>query len=725
MKKTYYSFVLLLITLVPLHAQQESTTPIDSMYKEIERAFELCQRNKYGEAIEISTKVLSHSIKVNDDNLRARAYNVLGNAHYFVKNDSLSFDYLFKSKDLFIKEKDTLRIIIAYNNIGVNYRAYGDLEKSSAFFKKSLELAQKSQSPVQSVYPLYNIGFNLVSHADDEDNDYKESLIYLSEAEDLAEQYYESEAIKGEIFSVLIYVYHKLGNTKQSIVYYNKTIAFTKKYNYLDVLAEAHSNIAYVNAEDKNFEKAYAALDEYIAVKDSVYSLEQYEKAKQVEADNFLRENDIKLKLKEKENAIQESVISETRGYNIILVLFISALLVLAFLLYNKNKELKRAKDRAENLSKTKSEFYSEISHELRTPLYAVIELSGLLLKENINATHKEYLESLKFSGNHLMSLINNVLELNKVESGKLKIQLSEFDLKHLISNIIDSLEYALRDSNNTINLNFDSSIPDVLVGDSLKLSQVLINLISNAIKFTNDGHIDVVINKVEEFDEKVTVYFKVSDNGLGISQEKQGQVFEDFYQEHSKNSKSYKGTGLGLSIVKRMLTAMNSDIAVISNENEGATFYFELDFGKSKKADLSTVIYEDHLQQIKDFNILIVDDNKVNQLVTRKVLDQLNIKAKAVASGAEAVEIIKIEHFDCILMDLHMPELDGYETAKQIRLFNQDIAIVALTAASTEEVESKINDYDMDGYIMKPFFTVDFVETINKAKQNRNEITT
>ncbi|WAC03413.1 ATP-binding protein [Lacinutrix neustonica] len=223
-----------------------------------------------------------------------------------------------------------------------------------------------------------------------------------------------------------------------------------------------------------------------------------------------------------------------------------------------------------------------------------------------------------------------------------MKLQISDFDLKQLISNIIDSLEYALRDSNNTIHLNYDSSIPDLLQGDSLKLSQVLINLISNAIKFTNDGHIDVVITKVEDFDERVTVYFKVSDNGLGISQENQGQVFEDFYQEHSKNSKSYKGTGLGLSIVKRILMAMNSDIKVISKEYEGATFFFELDFAKSKKEELPTVIYENHLQQIKDFNILIVDDNKINQLVTRKVLDQLDIKAKAVASEQRLLRLLR-----------------------------------------------------------------------------------
>lgn len=721
MKYTLYTFILFFITL-PFHAQQLSNASVDYMYEEIDKALQLCKQNKYGEAIEISAKVLDYSIASKDDQLRARTYNVLGNAYFLVKNDSLAFDYLFKSRDLFVKLKDTSRCIIAYNNIGVTYRAYNNIEKSSSFFKKSLELARKSNSPKETVYPLFNIGVNYTRRDDERLNDYKKSLLYVKEAEGLAQEFYNEKAIKGEIIEFLSHLYYKLNDYEKSIEYYNKTITFSKKHNYLNILSNAYFNKANNDEAQGDFEKAYHALNEHLKVKDSLYSMHQYEKAKQIEVDNFLRESEIKLKLIEKEKAVQDSVIIKFQIYNTVLVFFIIALLFFALWGNSKNKELKLAKEKAEYLSKVKSEFYSEISHELRTPLYAVIELSGLLLKENVNVKHKEYLESLKFSGNHLMSLINNVLELNKVESGKMKIQFLDFDLKQLISNIIESLEYALRDSNNTINLKYDDSIPKLLVGDSLKLSQVLINLITNAIKFTNNGHIDVVINKVKEVDEKVNIYFKVSDNGLGISIEKQAQIFEDFYQENAKNFKSYKGTGLGLSIVKRILLAMKSDISVISKENEGATFLFELEFIKSEKTDMPVTTYQDQSHDIENYTILIVDDNKINRLVTRKVLDQLKIKSKTVNSGYEAIRIVKEEKFDCVLMDLHMPELDGYETTKVIRDFNTKIPIVALTAASTEEVESKISDYDMDGYIMKPFFIADFVESINKAILNRNE---
>lgn len=724
MKKIYYNLFFLLISIVTTHAQQESEISIDPMYKEIESAFELCQRNKYGEAIEISAKVLEYSIEVNDDNLRARAYNVLGNAHYFVNNDSLSFLYLFKAKDLYVKLKDTSKIILAYSNLGVNYRVYGDFTKSSSFFKKSLKLAQKSESPKQSVYPLFNIGLNFVAQNDDKDNDYEQGLIYLSKAESVAERYYEGEAIIGEISQILIFVHYKLGNYKKSTEYYNKTIAFSKKYNYLNVLAGAHSTVSIINAEDKNFEKAYTALNDYVTVNDSLSTIEQFEKAKQVEADNFLKENSLKLKLKEKENALQEAIITETKGYNIILGLFVLVLLLLAFLLYIKVKELKQAKERAENLSKVKSDFYSEISHELRTPLYAVIELSNLLLREDVNVRHREYLESLQFSGNHLLSLVNNVLELNKVESGTMKIQLLDFDLKNILSNIIESLEFALRDSNNTIHLVYDNSIPDVLVGDSLKISQIFINLISNAVKFTNNGRITVTIKKLEELDDTIKLYFEVTDTGVGIPKEKQHQVFEDFYQEHAKVEKSYKGTGLGLSIVKRVITAMGSKVQLESEEGKGSTFFFELSFKKSQKNNNVVELYSLQQKEIEGSNILIVDDNRINRLVTKRVLGHLNIESEAVESGRKAIELVKVKAFDCILMDLHMPGLNGYETTEQIRKFNKDIPIVALTAASSEEVEFKIEKYELDGYVLKPFITSDFVEVLNKAIKKHRRAT-
>ena len=289
------------------------------------------------------------------------------------------------------------------------------------------------------------------------------------------------------------------------------------------------------------------------------------------------------------------------------------------------------------------------------------------------------------------------------------------FELKLLITNVIESLEYALRSSNNKIHLKYDDNIPKTVGGDSFKLSQVLINLISNGIKFTNNGNITVEIFLLKNDKGIVKLHFNVTDDGQGIPIEKQSQVFEDFYQEHASKDQTHKGTGLGLSIVKRLVSVMGGNVLLKSELGVGSSFSFDLSFDKIATSNGVELDVERGLEKIKDCKFLIVDDNKINQLVTRKVLENFNLKSEVVDSGRKAIELIRNGGFDCVLMDLHMPQLDGYETSKLIREFNKNIVIVALTAASLEEVEVKIKDSEIDDYVLKPFFNKDLIITISK----------
>ncbi len=687
---------------------------LDSIDKVASRAFSLCQKSKYGEAVKMAKEVLEYAKSKNNDSLKGRAYSILGWSYPMLGEHAKGLNYLLMTKDIYVKLKDTTRLIFADNDLGIYYRDLDSMRVSNTYFEKAMHLAKNYKNNAMRLYPAYNLGLNFLEF----EKDNERAVEYLELAASLVKtsKCAKNNRIVADIYEALGYVYYKLKRKGDSKAYYEKCLEYSKKHGYLEVISMVYWSKSELYKEEGEYEKANEMLYKYMDVNDSIIKVTNYEKVKEVEAEYFIKENKSKLEFIKNEKKMQEVAIKKSKGYNFILIALSLVLFLNMCWIFKKNKALRSARDKAESLSRVKSEFYSEISHELRTPLYAVIELSSLLLRENISVKHKEYLESLKFSGNHLMSLINNVLQLNKVESGTMKVQRLEFDLKNLISNIIDSLEYALRDSNNSISLKYGDNIPKLLVGDSLKLSQVLINLISNAIKFTNDGHIDVVINQVDETESVSKIYFKVSDDGLGIPMEKKEQVFEDFYQENHKNTTSYKGTGLGLSIVKRILTAMDSSIHMVSKENEGATLFFELAFEKSTKSNLPVTVYQNQLEQIKDCHILIVDDNKINQLVTRKILDQLGIKSKTVDSGLKAINMVQEEDFDCILMDLHMPELDGYETTKLIRSFNQNIAIVALTAATSEEVESKIHFYDINGYVLKPFMIDEFVETLNKA---------
>lgn len=684
------------------------------MLAEKQRAFKLFEQGKHGEAITINNKVLKYAKEVNDSILMGRCYASLGNSHYFVSKDSLSFYYLFKARDIFERAKDTFNLVLSYNDIGVNYKDFDSITKANLYFTKAINLAKAGGYEIDMIYPLSNFAENKIYL----EQNYADGIKYSLETLDIMSKVpvYDDRKLKALIYVQLSYAYYKINDLENHQLYFNKSVEASKKYSHIGVLVKLYKEQAELFRKDNKLKKAYDFMHKHAVYNDSLNKIKEYEKAKQIEADNFLRENKEKVRLLEAEQGFKDATITKFRSYNTVLALFVIGLLMSVYLIFKKNKQLDAAKKKAEELSKAKSSFYSEISHELRTPLYGVIELSKLLLKENVNSSHKEYLESLNFSASHLLSLINNVLELNKIESGEIKLEITDLKLKPLITSIVDSLEFALRNSQNKIYIEYDDAIPTPLKGDSLKLSQVFINLISNAIKFTHNGNIYVKVKLLENLDESVKVYFEVKDDGLGISKEKQEQVFEKFYQEQAKIEKSYKGTGLGLSIVKRILKVMQSSITIESDVDKGSTFSFEIMFDKEQTTKLQNNTHESIIKAIAGKRILVVDDNKINQLVTKKVLDEYNVITKVVDSGKRAISILKEESFDCVLMDLHMPDMDGYETTSLVREFNTEIAIIALTASSSEEVEQKISKYAMNGYIMKPFLTDDFITTIHKT---------
>lgn len=717
-----YVFILLLFCSANLFAQVGNKKKTDSIYFNLlDEAYDYTQRGRHNEAIKLSNEALEYAKKVGASNIEAKAYNIISMAFLDLKDNEAAFEHLIKAKNIYTKLNDNLNLITINNNIGVFYGDNKQVDSSNVYYIKAMKIAEKLNNKSKIFLLSYNIGYNYGIYK----GDYKNSLLYLNKALSLIESS-DHKRVKGKLFRAIGYVKKSLKKYDSAHVNFDKSIAIYKEHGFLEDLAEVYEYKTEAYKEQNDLSSANKYLFELIKVKDSIEIIEKEDLAKEIEMKYKLKDNKDKLKFIEKEKEAQQKLLDKSKLFNWLLAFLMLLLLFTAYWIFTKNQELKKAKDSAEQLSKVKSNFYSEISHELRTPLYAVIELSGLLLKENVNIKHKEYLESLKFSGNHLLTLINNVLQLNKVESGKLKIEKSNFDLKVLIANIIDSLEYALSDSGNSIVLKYDDAIPKKMVGDSLKLSQVLINLISNAIKFTNNGTIEVIMNRLEtdekdEKDSEIKVFFKIKDNGLGISKEKQSQVFEDYYQEHAKNENSYKGTGLGLSIVKRTLEAMSSTINIESEEGKGAAFFFDTIFEHEKEIQVEDETYLKQLETIKKYKLLIVDDNKINRLVTRKVLDQLFVNSEVTDSGIKAVEIVRENHYDCVLMDLHMPEIDGYEASRRIRMFNDKIAIIALTAASSEEIENKINNVKMSGYILKPFLINDFVNTIVRAVKKSN----
>ena len=375
------------------------------------------------------------------------------------------------------------------------------------------------------------------------------------------------------------------------------------------------------------------------------------------------------------------------------------------------NEELSEAKSKAESAKETaenalmsKQQFLSNMSHEIRTPLNAIIGFAKVLMKTDLTEKQEEYLQAVKSSGNTLIVLINDILDLAKVNEGKMVFVNAPFKISHSLTTILHLFETKIQENNLELVKEYDSRIPEILLGDSVRLHQILINLLSNAIKFTAKGKIIVSVNLLNEDEEKATIEIKVTDTGIGIPENKFASIFEKFEQAHAITSSLYGGTGLGLAIVKQLVEKQGGTVSVKSKVGKGSTFSFTLSFQKTQteiEPENGEVILENEIKNIK---VLIVEDVKLNQLLLRTILDDFKFACDIADNGKIAVEKLETNSYDIILMDLQMPAMNGFEATEYIRnKMNLQIPIIALTADVTTVDLEKCKAVGMNDYISKP----------------------
>ena len=358
----------------------------------------------------------------------------------------------------------------------------------------------------------------------------------------------------------------------------------------------------------------------------------------------------------------------------------------------------------AENAVKSKQQFLSNMSHEIRTPMNAIIGFTKVLLKTDFSVRQKEYLQAIKMSGDALIVLINDILDLAKVDAGKMIFEQIPFKMAVSLAAMLHLFESKIREKNIVLIKEYDGKIPEVLVGDPVRLHQIILNLVSNAVKFTNKGKIVVSVRLIDEDENNVTIEFSVKDTGIGISEEKICKIFENFQQASSGTSRLYGGTGLGLAIVKQLVEAQGGTISVTSKIDVGSTFGFVLSFPKTKadaQLDLGVMELD---PDIKDIKVLVVEDIPLNQLLMKTLLDDFGFERDIADNGKIAIEKLKTNTYDIILMDLQMPEMNGFEATDYIRhTMNSNIPIIALTADVTTVDLEKCRFVGMDDYISKP----------------------
>jgi PAS domain S-box-containing protein len=358
----------------------------------------------------------------------------------------------------------------------------------------------------------------------------------------------------------------------------------------------------------------------------------------------------------------------------------------------------------AENAMKAKQQFLSNMSHEIRTPMNAIIGFTKVLLKTELSAKQKEYLSAIKMSGDALIVLINDILDLAKVDAGKMVFEQTPFKMAMSISAMLHLFETKIQEKNLVLIKEYDERIPNVLVGDPVRLHQIILNLVSNAVKFTSEGKITVSVKMLSKNNESVDIEFSIKDTGIGIPESKLSSIFENFQQASSGTSRLYGGTGLGLAIVKQLVEPQGGKISVVSRINEGSTFSFVLSFLKTNKEAEIEAALEEMDADNSNIKVLVVEDIPLNQLLMKTLLDDFGFERDIASNGLIAIEKLREKSFDIILMDLQMPEMNGFEATDYIRnTMKLKIPIIALTADVTTADLAKCRAVGMNDYIAKP----------------------
>jgi signal transduction histidine kinase len=484
---------------------------------------------------------------------------------------------------------------------------------------------------------------------------------------------------------------------------YKSLAEFYKKYNKLEKSVECYKLYIDLNTEIYNDEQK-----NILQGKDQTFRLDLINS---------------RIEKVEQENKDYVKKLNINKYFIIFLTILVFTFLTLMYFLFKNftknrkiNRKLKRAnielykaKQKTEEIAKLKTQFMSTVSHELRTPLYGVIGMTEIIENEHAELKDSKYINSLKFSAKYLLSLINDVLSLSKIESENIELIYEDVNFKSEIETIVNSMEVIAKQYNNSISLELAPNVPKYIKTDKTRLSQIIINLLSNALKFTKDGNVNIYIYTVNNS----VLNFEITDTGVGIPQKYIDKVFDKFVQVERNSDEQFQGTGLGLAIVKRFIDSFGGQIDIDSELNKGTkiTFSIPLIIGE----EIVSITSNKNNTWMENLSILVVEDNKVNQIVTQKILEKNKLKCTIASDGYQALEILKTNKFDIILMDIHMPGINGFETTEKIHEFGITTPIIALTASDKYEIEGDISKYKMNDILVKPFEFIELQKVIEK----------
>lgn len=684
-----------------------------------ERGLSYENKGYYTEAFQDYLSALKLYESIGDKKGIANEYQNLGLIH-FNKKELLKAETYFKSA-LTISKSIMYRdgIASALNNLGMNEQELGRAEVALDYFKQALKMDEEDGDPSNIAYSLNNVGTvyaTLQKH--------KEALSY----------YRRSAVLKYKV-SDYIGLSNTFNNMASSLIkegyydlarhYLDSSLLLSQHYRFRNNIVEVYKTYYELEFAQKNYAKALEYYKQYDIEKDSIERIENTLAINKLQAVYDLEKT--QAELDDQKEALEFAYF----------IRFVSAIAVVLLIVlcgyfyYNvrrinklnkllnlKQDDLIAAKEFAENASRVKSQFLSVVSHEIRTPLNAIIGVSNLLSSEDTLPQHSENISVLKFSSQQLLHLINDLLDLNKLEVGKMQADIEQMNILKIADSIVKMFTVSASQKGIVLQLTIDPRIQQNLMGDDIKLTQTLTNLVGNAVKFTDSGFVKLNIVLVRADQRSSVIRFSVEDSGIGISEEDQQYIFESFTQSNHHNVKKYGGSGLGLSISKKLIEVMGGEINLESKLGQGSVFSFELEFFAQTGAVKPQPIVLANVKQFAGKRILIAEDNPVNVFVLSQFLRKWETHIEVAVNGAEVIEMLNQQPFDLILMDVHMPVKDGITATKEIRSSAntwRNIPIIAITASYELNIKDDMINSGMNDYIIKPFVPEDLFEKLAK----------
>lgn len=653
----------------------------------------------FDESKSLAEEAISIFEKIDDKTGIADAKYNLAGMLYKTDNHHKGLMYLLDCLSIYKVNQDYHNQARVFKSIGTIYEYFNDIKRAVSAYKNTLTAAKRAKdidleanalNPLSGIYlnqNKFNEAFKTIERSIAIKNKTKDirglafalygrGKIYIKTKDfelakrDLNASMLIQKKVGDKIGIAMCYVKlgslsYERGRLNEAVKILKEAISYGEKYSIALVKFKGNLLLYKTYKKSGNIGKALIYLEKYLKEKDVVLNTQiqkiigNYESISKIES----REKQSKLQL--------------------------------------EKNEIIRKKNIAEQANRVKQDFLSTMSHEIRTPLNAIITIASLLEKRD-DPQEQELIDSLSFSSNNLLLLINDILDFSKLEAGKFNLDFQPVNFAKLLQNIKNTYNSLAKEKGLSLNLKIISEVSKVYLLDETRISQILGNLISNSIKFTDQGYVDIIVDKVDEHEEYDIIRFKVIDSGTGIDKEYQKTIFDSFSQAKSVTKRKVGGSGLGLAIVKKLVELHNSKIHLISEEDRGSMFYFDV---KLKKSRVIVKSKTKTSSELAGKYILLAEDNMINAMVAKKLLSNWGIKTKHAINGVEAFEMSKQELFDYILLDIHMPEMDGFEAVKLIRDtndLNSKTPIFALTADITVRSKEEYATYFND-FLLKP----------------------